>query len=226
MTRNGFSQNLWAPIGGPGHWNDPDMLVVGQVGWGPKLHKTQLTPDEQYTHITLWCLLASPLIAGCDMTQMDDLTLSLLTNDEVLAIDQDELGKQATLVRSDPAAGTEIWARDLHDGTIAVGLFYRGRFSLVPPRRNQSIWRLTDRALGQTQTFDNADDAKAAFAKAQSTEPTSITVTWSDLALYGPQPVRDLWHHLDLGRADGKVSINVPFHGAALLKIGTPEETN
>ena len=71
------------------------MLVVGQVGWGPSLHETKLSPDEQYTHISLWCLLASPLLIGCDMSQLDDFTLNLLTNKEVLAVNQDALGKQA-----------------------------------------------------------------------------------------------------------------------------------
>ena len=60
---------------GPGHWNDPDMLVVGKVGWGPSLHNTRLKPNEQFTHITLWSLLAAPLLIGCDMTQLDDFTL-------------------------------------------------------------------------------------------------------------------------------------------------------
>ena len=72
-----------------------------------------LTRDEQYTHVSLWSLLAAPLLIGCDMTKFDDFTLSLLTNDEVLAVNQDPLGKQATRVKDDPAAGVEIWARPL-----------------------------------------------------------------------------------------------------------------
>ena len=87
MKTIGFSQVSNAPYAGPGHWNDPDMLVVGWVGWGPNLHPTNLTPDEQYTHISLWCLLSSPLLIGCDLTRLDDFTLNLLTNDEVLAIE-------------------------------------------------------------------------------------------------------------------------------------------
>lgn len=60
----GFSQDRWLPFNRPGHWADPDMLVIGMVGWGPKLHYTQLTADEQYTHISLWSLLAAPLLIG------------------------------------------------------------------------------------------------------------------------------------------------------------------
>ncbi|HLX59883.1 MAG TPA: putative Ig domain-containing protein [Planctomycetota bacterium] len=120
----GFTQDKWAKFGGPGHWNDPDMLVVGMVGWGPKLHPTGLTPDEQYTHITLWCLLSAPLLIGCDMTQLDEFTLSLLTNDEVLAVNQDALGIEATRVSKDDEL--EVWAKPLADGTWAAGLFNLG----------------------------------------------------------------------------------------------------
>lgn len=117
----GFSQDKCSPYSAPGRWNDPDMLVVGRVGWGPSLHNTRLTPEEQYTHITLWSLLASPLLIGCDLTQLDAFTLSLLTNDEVLAVNQDPLGKQAIQVKK--TGEYEIWIRDLEDGSKAVGLF-------------------------------------------------------------------------------------------------------
>jgi alpha-galactosidase len=124
MSANGFSSAGHERFAGPGHWNDPDMLVVGKVGWGPSLHASRLTPNEQYTHIMLWSLLCSPLLIGCDMTQMDDFTKNLLTNDEVLAVNQDPLGRQASRVwQSDQ---TEVWAKDMEDGSKAVGLFNRG----------------------------------------------------------------------------------------------------
>jgi alpha-galactosidase len=114
----GFSQAGKEKFAGPGHWNDPDMLVVGFIGWGASQHRTRLTPNEQYTHISLWCLLSAPLLIGCDMTQFDDFTLSLLTNDEVLDVNQDPLGRQAA-----PVANLEVWAKDMEDGSKAVGLF-------------------------------------------------------------------------------------------------------
>ena len=124
MSSIGFDQqDQAAPFAKPGNWNDPDMLVVGHVGWG-KPHPTRLTPDEQYTHISLWCLLSAPLLIGCDMTKFDDFTLSLLTNDEVLAVDQDPLGKQATCVIKD--GDLRVYARELEDGSRAVGFFNRG----------------------------------------------------------------------------------------------------
>ena len=88
------------------------------------MHPTRLTPDEQYTHISLWCLLSAPLLIGCDLEKLDDFTLNLLCNDEVLAVDQDSLGKQAACVSSN---GTlRVFAKDLDDGTIAAGLFNLG----------------------------------------------------------------------------------------------------
>lgn len=126
MEGIGFSQAGHEKFAGPGHWNDPDMLVVGKVGWSKNLHPTRLTPNEQYTHISLWSLLASPLLIGCDLSDMDDFTLNLLTNDEVLAINQDPLGKQAGRVAQ--LGEMEIWAKDLEDGSKAVGLFNRGLF--------------------------------------------------------------------------------------------------
>ncbi|NLX23667.1 MAG: alpha-galactosidase [Phycisphaerae bacterium] len=125
MSGIGFSQDSASPYAGPGHWNDPDMLVVGKVGWGPSLHPTRLTPNEQVTHITLWSLLASPLLIGCDMSEMDDFTLALLTNPEVLEVNQDVLGKAAR--RLVVQGRCEVWARPLADGTMAVGLFNRNR---------------------------------------------------------------------------------------------------
>lgn len=123
MSTIGFAQDRLAKFSGPGYWNDPDMLVVGQVGWGPSLHPTGLTPDEQITHITLWSMLAAPLLIGCDLSQLDDFTLALLTNDEVLAVDQDPLGKQGT--RRWAEGDIEVWARPLLDSAMAVALFNR-----------------------------------------------------------------------------------------------------
>jgi alpha-galactosidase len=123
MSGIGFGQAGHEKFASPGHWNDPDMLVVGKVGWGPNLHPTKLSADEQYTHISLWCLLSAPLLIGCDMTQLDEFTLSLLTNDEVLAVDQDPLGKQAGRVAEDSEKLTQVWAKEMEDGSRAIGLF-------------------------------------------------------------------------------------------------------
>jgi alpha-galactosidase len=124
MSRIGFGQAGHEKYAGPGHWNDPDMLVVGYVGWSARVRPTRLTPNEQYTHISLWCLLCSPLLIGCDLTKLDEFTLNLLTNDEVLDVSQDPLGRQAGRVAQH--GQLEVWAKDLEDGSKAVGLFNRG----------------------------------------------------------------------------------------------------
>jgi alpha-galactosidase len=121
MSEIGFSQDVPAAYSQPGHFNDPDMLVVGNVGWGDNQHYTKLTPDEQYTHISLWSLLASPLLIGCDLGHADQFTLNLLTNDEVLAIDQDSLGLGARQVLDKDSL--QVWKKPLADGAYAVGLF-------------------------------------------------------------------------------------------------------
>jgi hypothetical protein len=121
LSAIGFSQHNCSPYSAPGRWNDPDMLVVGWVGWGPNLHYTRLTPNEQYTHITLWSLLSAPLLIGCDLNQLDEFTLNLLTNDEVLAINQDPLGRQARMVWKN--SDYQIWIKELEDGSRAIGLF-------------------------------------------------------------------------------------------------------
>ena len=118
----GFQQqvNLY-PYAGPGHWNDPDMLVVGKVGWSDRLRDSRLTPDEQYTHISLWSLLAANMLIGCDIDQMDDFTFNLLCNNEVNAVNQDILGEQASLVLDEDQVQT--WMRSLQDGGKAIGIF-------------------------------------------------------------------------------------------------------
>ncbi len=153
MAGIGFAQNKCSPYASPGHWNDPDMLVVGKVGWGPSLRETHLTPNEQYTHISLWCLLCSPLLIGCDLTQLDDFTLNLLTNDEVLEVNQDPLGQQASRVAQD--GGLEVWAKEMEDGSMAVGLFNRDEtpqtvvakwsdLDLTGRMRVRDLWRQKD----------------------------------------------------------------------------------
>jgi len=121
MSSIGFSQDSLNTFARPGHWNDPDMLVVGWLGWGDHLHPSRLTPSEQYTHISLWAMLSAPLLIGCDLSRIDDFTYNLLANDEVIAIDQDPEGKQA--VRKIEKPDYQIWVKELSDGSKAVAVF-------------------------------------------------------------------------------------------------------
>jgi len=125
VLRIGFTlqRELW-PYACPGHWNDPDMLVVGKVGWGEGLRDSRLTADEQYSHVSLWALLAAPLIIGGDLSAVDKFTLNLLCNNEIIAIDQDPLGSQARCLLEKESV--QVWGRPLSDGSSAAGIFNMG----------------------------------------------------------------------------------------------------
>ncbi len=105
---------LTAPYAGPGHWNDPDMLEIGNG---------HLTDDENWTHISLWALTAAPLLAGNDIRNMTPAVKDVLMNREVLVVDQDTLGKQASPVKN---GDLEMWTKRLADGSVAVGVVNLG----------------------------------------------------------------------------------------------------
>ena len=115
MTKIGFAQDDLAPFARPGHWNDPDMLEIGNGG---------MTEDEYKVHMTLWAMLAAPLLAGNDLREMSPSIAAILTNRDVIAVDQDREGKQGR--RINKSGGQEIWARSLAGGEQAVALFNRG----------------------------------------------------------------------------------------------------
>ena len=116
MTGIGFRQNELAPYAKPGHWNDPDMLEIGNGG---------MTDIEYRTHMSLWAMLAAPLLAGNDLRNMPPATLDILTNKEVIAIDQDKLGVQGRQVLK--SGDQEIWTRPLSGDATAVAVFNRGK---------------------------------------------------------------------------------------------------
>jgi alpha-galactosidase len=114
MAEIGFGMSGLERFSGPGHWNDPDMLEIGNGGMN----------DDQYrTHMSLWCLMAAPLIAGNDLTQMASDILEILANPEMIAVDQDTLGVQGRRVWQ--LGPEEIWTKPLADGSTAVGVFNR-----------------------------------------------------------------------------------------------------
>ncbi len=123
ISEVGFSRDKWAPFNGPGHYNDADMLTIGDLRWNrPRM--TRLTSDEQYTHVSLWCLLSGPLLLGCNLENLDPFTKGLITNDEVIDVNQDPLCRQATRVAK--SGEREVYAKPLEDGAFALGLFNRG----------------------------------------------------------------------------------------------------
>ena len=108
----------------PGQWNDPDYILIGWVGDAHRQAEgrpTTLTADEQYSYMSMWCLMAAPLIFSGDMTKLDPFTLNVLCNAEVIEVDQDPLGQQARPVVQDDQS--LVLAKPMHDGSWAVGLF-------------------------------------------------------------------------------------------------------
>ena len=167
IFRDGFdvySRNQLHKYGRPGGWNDPDYLLLGYLSnWQGGTALTPLSPNEQYTHVSLWCLVAAPLIFSGDMMRLDDFTLRLLSNDEVIDVDQDPLGKPGR--RAYVEEDLEVWSKEMEDGSKAIGLFNRGELesrvtakweALGLPSKNhvRDLWRQKD--LG---VFENSFSA-------------------------------------------------------------------
>jgi len=139
----GFANAVANKFAGPGGWNDPDYLMIGTVGDKDHKHKA-LTPEEQYSYMSMWSLMASPLIFSGDMTKLDAFTKNILCNSEVIDIDQDSLGKQGRIIHKTDQEF--ILAKPLEDGSLAVGLF-----NLTATTRTLSVdWK--DLGMSQQQT--------------------------------------------------------------------------
>jgi alpha-galactosidase len=152
MSTIGFSQNDLAKWAAPGHWNDPDMLEIGNGG---------MTATEYRTHMTLWSLLAAPLLAGNDIRSMSDETKEILLNKEVIALDQDKAGHQGH--RAAQSVDTETWVKELADGSVAVALFNKGDaeasmtadwkdFGIAKAKKVRDLWAHAD-VSGAAQSF-------------------------------------------------------------------------
>ena len=187
-----FTLDKWGPYGGPGHWNDPDMMIVGNVTTGIDMHPTRLTPDEQYSHVSLFALLSAPMLIGCPIEQLDPFTLNLLTNDEVIEIDQDALGKSARLVSDEH--GIQVWKKPLEDGSYAVGLFHTAQYATTPDRY-----------------FRWGDE-----------QPADAALVLSKLGLQGNWEIRDVWRQKNLGSISDSMRFTIPYHGVVLLKLSAP----
>lgn len=188
-----FDLDRWAPHAGPGHWSDPDMMIVGDVTIGTTMHPSRLTPDEQYSHVSINCLLAAPLLIGCPIERLDAFTLGLLTNDELIAINQDPLGKQAQLVHR--AGQVQVRVKPLADGAYAVGLFNTGGYGDTP----QSYFRWND---------EGPIEFKFRFAEAGLPN--------------GRWTVRDAWRQQDLGAFANDLTVRIPHHGVVVLNLRRP----
>ncbi|MHB1938552.1 MAG: putative Ig domain-containing protein [Acidobacteriaceae bacterium] len=149
--RVGFTNAALSKYGAPGGWNDPDYLLIGTVGDATNTeapaHLTALTHDEQYSYMSMWSLMAAPLLFSGDMTRLDQFTLNVLCNSEVIDIDQDSLGKQGVIVKQ--TSREFILKKPLEDGSLAVGLF-----NLTSEPRSMSVDRKKLRLQGRQTVRD------------------------------------------------------------------------
>ena len=184
-----FSLDKWMPYSGPGHWGDADMMILGDVSIGPVMHATRLTPDEQYSHVSIFSLIASPMLIGCPIERLDAFTLNLLSNDEVIAIHQDPLGKAGRLVLEKD--GFQVWKRELENGEYAIGIFNIGGYGTTP----QSYFRWGNE------------------------KPETLQLNLEELGLKGNWKIRDVWRQKDLGIFKGTYPATVNYHGVKFLKV-------
>ena len=165
------------------------MMIVGDVSIGPVLHPTRLTPDEQYSHVSIFSLIASPMLIGCPIDRLDQFTVSLLSNDEVITINQDPLGKAARLVLEKD--GFQVWKRELENGDYAVGIFNIAGYAKTP----QSYFR-----WGNEQ-------------------PKTFALNFNEIGLLGNFKIRDVWRQKDLGMFKGKITTSIPHHGVVIFRL-------
>ncbi len=189
LFNTAFVLDKWSPYTGPGHWGDADMMILGDVSIGPVMHPTRLTPNEQYSHVSIFSLIASPMLIGCPIERLDPFTLNLLSNDEVIAINQDPLGKAARLILEKD--GFQVWKRELENGDYALGIFNIGGYGKTP----QSFFR-----WGNEQ-------------------PKTFTLNFNEIGLVGNFKVRDVWRQKDLGAFKGNISTLIPHHGVMMFRL-------
>ncbi len=189
LYNTSFVLDKWSPYAGPGHWSDADMMIVGDVSIGPVLHPTRLTPDEQYSHISIFSLIASPMLIGCPIDRLDAFTVSLLSNDEVIAINQDPLGNAARLVLE--KGGFQVWKRELENGDYAVGIFNIAGYGKTP------------------QSYFRWGNEKA----------TNFQLNFKEIGLIGDFNIRDIWRQKNLGKFNESFITSIPHHGVMMYRF-------
>jgi alpha-galactosidase len=192
----------WTPYRGPGHYPDADMLPLGNIRtWRNNNTWTNLTRDEQVTLMTLWSISRSPLIVGANLPKNDEFTLSLLTNDEVIAVNQHSANNKQVSNQNNRV----IWIGDVPDSNDK----YLAMFNAAP----------APSARGRRRGWGARPATTPRAADPSETRPAEISVLLADLGLSGKCAVRDLWAHKELGIVTEKVAATVNSHGAVLYRL-------
>ncbi len=189
LFNTAFALDKWSPFAGPGHWGDADMMILGDVTIGPLMHPTRLTPEEQYSHVSIFSLIASPMLIGCPIERLDAFTLGLLSNDEVIAIHQDPLGKAGRLVLDKD--GFQVWKRELENGEYAVGVFNIAGYGKTP----------------------------ASYFRWGNEEAKIFQLNFNEIGLDGSYKIRDVWRQKNMGSFINSLKISVPYHGVMMFRL-------
>ncbi|HZR20643.1 MAG TPA: glycoside hydrolase family 27 protein [Verrucomicrobiae bacterium] len=194
----------WSPFRGPGHWPDADMLPLGNVrSWQNTDNWTHFTQDEQFTLMTLWSIVRSPLILGGNLPKNDNFTLGLLTNDEVLAVNQNSMNNRQLFNTNNTIA----WIADVPGSKDKYVALFNTAPEPVPRAR-------------RGQTGDAASlETTAPAAGLAMTEPRDISVALAQIGLAGSASVRDLWNHKDLGAVTDRLTQTIHPHGAGMYRV-------
>ncbi|HPS25556.1 MAG TPA: alpha-galactosidase, partial [Bacteroidales bacterium] len=204
--------DAWTPYRGSGHFPDADMLPIGKIDFG---RPTNFTKAEQYTLLTLWAIGRSPLIFGGDMTQLDPFTREMLTNPEMLKVNQESTNNRQVSRDCDLI----VWAADAVPGSI-------GGSSVSPDGGPDGAPGYSGDGPGCCDSVPGPGDKYMALFNAQSqgdAEAPScgriIGVDLRAIGIQGPARVTDLWNHKDLGVFEKEFSQEIPFHGAGLYRL-------
>jgi alpha-galactosidase len=198
--------NNWTPFRGPGHWPDADMIPFGNVRAWETSGWTHFTHDEHYMLMTLWSIARSPLILGGNLPKNDEFTLSVLTNDEVLAVNQHSANNHQLFNTNNQVA----WIADVPGSKDKyVALF---NTSPTPAQSNR-------RRGGAVEMADNLTGTNAAANAVAAKLPVRISVSLADIGMGGKANVRDLWAHKDLGAVSEEFTATVNSHGAGLYRF-------
>jgi hypothetical protein len=191
----------WTPFRGPGHWPDADMLPLGNIRtWQKTDTWTHLTRDEQFTLMTLWSIARSPLIMGGNMPKNDEFTLSLMTNDEVIAVNQKSTDNRQLFAINNNTQF--VWVADVSGSKDKYVAIFNASPALV----------------GEQGRGRAAAQPSPASVDPAAVQPAKISVALADIGLAGPCEVRDLWADKDLGVVDSTVTATVTSHGAVLYR--------
>ncbi len=229
--------NNVTPFRGPGHWPDADMIPFGHIKvWKSPDNKSAFTPDEEYTLMSLWSIAKSPLMFGGNLPQNDAFTLSLLANDEVIAVDKNSLNNKQVFNADNKVA----WVAEVpnsKDKYVALfntspapapGAGRGGRRAGAPAAPANGVALATDSdavtvalngPAGAAVAAAPGTPPAAATPVVQTTDPVAIKVSLEELGLKGPVTVRDLWNHKDLGTMADAVVATVNSHGAVLYRV-------